>query len=302
LNFLLPRILPSALAGHVVSSGDFFEDSDVFNSGFYQDFLRRLGAFHLIFSVIVTSRTSSSALTLLRSHKSERWTSADKDMIASLVPHLQRAARISGCFATMRRERDEVLDRLPMGIIVLDEAGKVEFLNSSAETILAKKDGLCWGVGGISASSPSQSAHLHSLISEAILTASGKGVGGGGSLSIDRFSQNRPLSLLVAPLMPRSLSPFSQSGPSVVIFITDPDALQPANPKHLAEIFGLTPAESRVADQLVQGKSLSDAADELHITSQTARTHLKRIFGKTNTNRQSELMRLLLSSPAVLHN
>jgi DNA-binding CsgD family transcriptional regulator len=301
LNFILPRVMPSASAGQVASSADFCDDNDVLNSGFYQDFLRRLNVFYLVLSVIATSRTSSILLTLGRSRNQGLWTSTEKEALAAITPHLRRAARFSDCFLTMRQERDEVLDRLPMGVIVLDESGRVQFLNRAAETVLEKRDGLWWGVGGISAISPGQTSRLRSMISDATLTASKKSVGGGGSLSISRSSLNRPLSVLVAPLMPSSLSPFSQARPCVVIFITDPDAVHPPNQKHLAELFGLTPAESRVADQLVQGKSLGGAADELGITSQTARTHLKRIFGKTDTNRQSELMRLLISSPASLH-
>jgi len=84
------------------------------------------------------------------------------------------------------------------------------------------------------------------------------------------------------------------------MFITDPEATQVTNLERLKALFNLTPAESRMASQLLQGKSVIEAADALGITRQTARVHLKRIFGKTYTGRQSELMRLLLNSPATL--
>lgn len=55
-----------------------------------------------------------------------------------------------------------------------------------------------------------------------------------------------------------------------------------------------TARESALTEALLSGASLSDAAASLDITVHTARTHLKRVFRKTGTNRQSQLLRLLL--------
>jgi DNA-binding CsgD family transcriptional regulator len=54
--------------------------------------------------------------------------------------------------------------------------------------------------------------------------------------------------------------------------------------------FSLTPAEARLALHLVAGETLRSAAAKLSITYETARTHLKNIFGKTGTCRQAELV------------
>jgi len=63
-------------------------------------------------------------------------------------------------------------------------------------------------------------------------------------------------------------------------------------------LFGLTPAESRLAGILMKGKSLAQAAEELDSSIATVRTHLKRIFSKTGTCRQPQLVYLLLTSLA----
>jgi DNA-binding CsgD family transcriptional regulator len=59
----------------------------------------------------------------------------------------------------------------------------------------------------------------------------------------------------------------------------------------------MTPAEQRVALLIMQGYKLDEAADRLSISRNTLRTHLKRIDVKTNTNRQSDLVRVLLTGP-----
>jgi DNA-binding CsgD family transcriptional regulator len=68
----------------------------------------------------------------------------------------------------------------------------------------------------------------------------------------------------------------------------------------LRDLFGLTATEARLADCLLEGNGLQDAADTLKITWSTTRFHLKRIFAKTGTCRQTELMRLMWSLPGQI--
>jgi DNA-binding CsgD family transcriptional regulator len=55
----------------------------------------------------------------------------------------------------------------------------------------------------------------------------------------------------------------------------------------------LTPAEEKVALRVLCGHGLQYAADELHVGTSTVRVHLQRVFEKTGTHRQAELVRLL---------
>lgn len=62
----------------------------------------------------------------------------------------------------------------------------------------------------------------------------------------------------------------------------------------LREAYGLTPAEERLALLILQGLRLAEAEAVLGIRHSTARTHMKRIYAKTGTRRQVELVRLLM--------
>jgi pimeloyl-ACP methyl ester carboxylesterase/DNA-binding CsgD family transcriptional regulator len=69
--------------------------------------------------------------------------------------------------------------------------------------------------------------------------------------------------------------------------------------------YGLTAAESRLAAQLLRGLTVTDAAAELGVTTNTARSYLKNIFVKTGARRQVDLLRLLTTAtefPAQLPN
>ena len=60
--------------------------------------------------------------------------------------------------------------------------------------------------------------------------------------------------------------------------------------------FGLSPAEARLVLRLVAGDTLRSAAAKLAIRYETARTHLKSIFSKTGTNRQAELVVVIVTA------
>ncbi|OWJ57075.1 hypothetical protein BWR60_34395 [Inquilinus limosus] len=77
------------------------------------------------------------------------------------------------------------------------------------------------------------------------------------------------------------------------IFIVDPGQNPTPAPALLQELFGLTAAEAGLAVEIGRGDGIQAAADRLAISGNTARTHLARIFEKTGTGRQAELVRLL---------
>jgi DNA-binding CsgD family transcriptional regulator len=69
--------------------------------------------------------------------------------------------------------------------------------------------------------------------------------------------------------------------------------------KWLSRQFGLSPAEERLTEAIVNGVTLADAAEQIGIRISTARTRLKAIQTKTGCNRQVDLVRLAMSTPIV---
>jgi DNA-binding CsgD family transcriptional regulator len=65
--------------------------------------------------------------------------------------------------------------------------------------------------------------------------------------------------------------------------------------EHAAQVFGLSPVQSRVALAVSDGKSLVEVAADFGISLNTARTHLRRIFEKTGVSNQPALVAALLS-------
>lgn len=71
-------------------------------------------------------------------------------------------------------------------------------------------------------------------------------------------------------------------------------------PARLAQLFCLTLSEARLLRALGEGATLREAAAQLGLTQETARSYSKQIFTKTGTRGQSDLMRRLWAGVAVL--
>jgi DNA-binding CsgD family transcriptional regulator len=87
--------------------------------------------------------------------------------------------------------------------------------------------------------------------------------------------------------------------PLAVVLITDPERQEPASADLMMQIFKLTPKEAALAAKLSEGKSVERAAEESAISYETARTHLRRIFSKTGTSRQAELLLMMARLPGL---
>jgi DNA-binding CsgD family transcriptional regulator len=79
----------------------------------------------------------------------------------------------------------------------------------------------------------------------------------------------------------------------VIVLLIDPETGTPPDPALVRDVLGLTLGEARVAALVGSGIPPRDAAEQLHISEETARTVLKRVFHKTGLERQSELAALL---------
>lgn len=101
-----------------------------------------------------------------------------------------------------------------------------------------------------------------------------------------------PFIVHVLPLRRNARDLFS--GGEMVLAVTTVTASGGAPaPSILSALFDLTPAEARLAAGLVEGRALKDVAAAMNVTYSTARTYLSRVFEKTGTGQQSELVALL---------
>ena len=193
-----------------------------------------------------------------------------------------------------------VLKRLPQGVVLIDRLGRMVHANKQAQGILDDGEGLRVADDGtLVTDSVIDAAALRSVLSIATQPADNGRHATGGALNIDRGSGQAALNLLVLPLGPVLGNPLGRR-PVAAVLISDPSRrLEPAE-RTLRRLYGLTPAEARVAAETAQGKTPTEVAQALNIAVSTVKTHLTSVLSKTGTRRSNELVSLLLTGPALL--
>lgn len=244
--------------------------------------------------------TSIETLSLWRDSKQGPLSSASIQLLQALAPHVKTALHLNSrlhLVDSCRSLAEAALDALETMIVIVDRTGRVQHLNRLAAQRLGALVGIGIRSGTLVASDAVENAQLQALLQRATAEAGRKSLPlSGGAMKIRRPDARTDVQLSV---LPASEHPgVEKKSRSAIIFIGEPDAALRSRGDLLRELYRLTATESRLADCLLQGNDLRDAAERLTITWATARFHLKRVFAKTGTRRQSELMRLMLTLPA----
>ena len=289
------------VSGAVTNSIRMISNTDLERTEYHADFLRPNNWMYSYGIVIRRDADLVSFLTGLRSQRSGPFGEAEEHLVERLMPHLQNALRVhrrlAGFNATLQAA-NEALDRLPHAVVITDGSRKILLANQTAERMLAANDGVYASARAIHARYPLDDRKLEASISRAALRELDAVRLGGTALTISRPSGRAALELLVWPLPVRS--ELGGHGPAAVLFITDPETDRTPGNQALHQLYGLTPAEAKLASALAAGKSLEEYASEAQVNISTVRTHLKHLFSKMSVGRQSELVRRILSGVSIL--
>lgn len=289
-------------AGAVATRRMVIDDSTFERSRLYREFFGPQGWYHLINAVFDVSGQVVLSLTLNRTRQAGPYGQADIDLLRWLLPHMRRSMQL---FSQLRQVSDlgqvlvDSLDFLPVGVVLAGTEGDVFATNRTAREILADQDGLKLTRGGrLLADRPETDGRLQEMIAK----ASGVGLadrGPVGTLAVTRSEGKQDLGLMVFAAGGTASGMVQPEG-CAAIYLSDPaQRIETAEPV-LQGLYGLTRAEARLAAELVRGHTLEQAASDKGVSLNTVRTHLKRVFAKTGTTRQADLVSLLLSGVEAL--
>jgi DNA-binding CsgD family transcriptional regulator len=186
------------------------------------------------------------------------------------------------------------LDLVRNGAMLVASEGYPQLANRAALAILEKKDGLSLAKTGLVADRASDTHLLRKLLDEAITTPE-RGEPKGSPITLPRKAAHSALIVRVVPGPGLDCWPGTESRAALMTLYDQDMGLEVDEPV-LCKLYGLTRGEAGLAAHLLKGKSIEEAAEALFISPHTARTHLKRIFMKTDTHRQTELVVRIFSS------
>lgn len=283
-----------AKAGDAAPSHLVVPDFKYRETEYFRDYGRRIDQYYGMAGLIVKSASELGIIAVLRDRVAGPCSDEDADTLRLLVPHLARSLRLSSQFAYLKAESSilfEHLDRLAQGIVILDQLGRVVRANKMAEQIADKRDGIYLSAReGLQAHTSEESSMLRKMIFNAVDVAKGNAASPGGSLTVSR-PLRRPWIVVVSPFRVSS-----RQGLAAVLLI-DPERNPKPKATLISKLFGFTPAETKMAILLADGTCVEDAAAKLHITMNTARTHVKRMLDKSGLRRQTDLILLLNKIP-----
>jgi DNA-binding CsgD family transcriptional regulator/PAS domain-containing protein len=292
-----------AAAGMLWTSQDLLADKDLIETDFYRYWLRPQNAFHHLFGVIDATETQVTYIVLGRSYPKGAFWLDHAAMLRRMLPsigHAMRAGRHYRRESRLQKLAFDALDVMPIGFVLLNRRGGGVAINRFAREIIDGEDVIFVGSGGLGLKLPAGRVRLRDYLSSRS-AQSREPVGDLLSLSIPRGPGRRPLSIVATSLPVSSGATITDDDPVAAVFIGDPERPVHVDPRLLIRLYGLSRAESRVAALLASGLRLDKVAEELGLTYETVRKHLKQIFTKTTTERQAELVRTLNLGPAGLN-
>jgi DNA-binding CsgD family transcriptional regulator len=221
---------------------------------------------------------------------------ADDEMrrrFALVVPHVRRALAIGQVIDLAKIEAAALadsLDTLPAGMFLVDAIGRIVHANLSGHVMVSEGNVLNARGGKLGALDPE--------VDQALLdafTAAGRWVDGQEGLAVP--VKARDGTRYVANVLPLTSGARRRAGvlySSVATVFVHKAGLDLASPPEaISREFRLTAAELRVLFAIIEVGGIRDVAETLGIGEPTVKTHLQRLFDKTGSRRQADLVKLV---------
>ena len=283
--------------GHVNTLAMISPDEELFESRFYREALQPFGIRDFLGFLALRTGGRIASVHISRTAPAPRYGERQISLFKLLSPHICRTLAISDALdiRTLRSEMLEAtLDGLAAGVFLTGRDGRIVYMNAAAERQIKTGNALRIVGNRLVATDPEARIALVKATDE--VAKDEIDMRGGYSLAIPDPGGAGYVATLLPLERGRRQSIVAPFAASVALFVQEPAQVAPMPGEAFARLYGLTGGEFRVLLALAQGLGAKEAADMLGIGEPTVRTHLQRIFSKTGTSRQAELLLLLQSS------
>jgi len=191
----------------------------------------------------------------------------------------------------------QALDTMPNGILIIGADLRIHHMNRCGREILSRNRGIECRNGLFAVQDKLLEQCLRELVRTAITRGRHDQTDATGAMFVRAPLSREHMELIVAPV-PSSVC--EEQHTRVLVYLFDANSPRQVSHDILTGLYGLTQTEAKLVQLMSNGMTLDDAAQELEISVNTARTHLKHVFHKTGINRQAELIHRIGCGPASL--
>jgi DNA-binding CsgD family transcriptional regulator/PAS domain-containing protein len=246
-------------------------------------------------AVLEKSATSMCCFDVFREAGDDMADDEMRQRMHQIVPHLRRAMLIGSAMERKSAEAAslaDALDSFSAGMFLVDASGRIVHANARGQAQLDERSVLRAAGGKLAAIEPKANQEL----SQTLALANG-GNAAAGIEGIAVPLRARDGEHHVAHVLPLASGERRRAGAEyaavAALFVRKAELEAPSVPEAIARLYKLTPTELRVLLAVVQIGGGPEVADALGIGRTTVRTHLQRLFAKTGTKRQSDLVKLV---------
>lgn len=287
---------------------EWFDDAFVATNPFYQEFLIPHGARYLSACKLVENERATILMAWLSRPEDGPLSPQALAFAERLRPHLSRACRVGldhFVYSTQALVGSALVNKLHQPVMLLTTSGEVMQMNQAATKLLQRTPLVQVADGRLLLPERYRQTFADHCVAleNHVRFGSGDGAPDANLQSLRIESGNGEAADMVyafySMLLPERVMGSFGLRPLVMLFLYHPGSAQVIDSSLLTAAFGLSHAECRIATMLADGMHLKTIADTLGVQYDTVRKQLLSIYQKTSTNRQPELVRLLLHMPAA---
>ena len=274
-----------------------YTDQEQRTSPVYAGFLPRYGSNNQL-NVRMAGQNATNIGWVLSRKATRDWMSEELSFLEGLLPHVAHFVRVRQALAEADARDDtltELIERTGLGVVFLDARGRLLEVNAPGRRLLAAGRCLSERDDSLRARWPSDDAKLGRLLRACCRD------GVGGSMTVQPSPDDAitgPLTLHACPVPP-DLRSWDTRGVAAKVLLTEPHAGGPIDPGPIAAAHGLTRTEAEVAALLAEGRKVSEIVASTGRKESTVRWHVRNLHSKLGVHRQTDLVRLVLSTAAA---
>lgn len=250
---------------------------------------------HSISGSVLKAGSTRFEVALLRSHDKAPFAAEEHAVFDALFPHLRRTlqlglTRTASTAEWAARISQAALDTTALGVAAFNRDEQLCYLNGRGKALL-----LAAGIDQTSGIEQGGKVKLVRPLGEILRTVRDEKQTISTSLPLG----NIHLCVTALPLLNDRILTLGKEPVAVILLMAEAKHQRVATARQLIQLFGLTPAETRLARAIAQGESVDGYAQAEDVSPPTVRAQLRKVFAKTGTDRQGALVKLLTAIPVV---
>jgi DNA-binding CsgD family transcriptional regulator len=292
-----------ASVGDIISTKDFIAYDEFLETRFYKEWAHPQLLVDSANAVLEKSATDVAMFTVFR-HKRDGLVNGEmRRRMQLLIPHVRRAVLVGRLLERRKSEAAafaDTFDGLSASMFLVEATGYIVHSNAAGRALLSAGDLLHAAGSRLVAGDPK----IDELLQDAFMAA-GRGDGAIGVKGIGLPLTSRGGESYVAHVLPLTSGARRRAGTdyaAVAALFVHKAALDTPSPlEAIAKAYKLTPTELRVLLAIVEVGGAPEVGGALGIAGSTVKTHLSRLYEKTGTSRQADLVKLVagFSSPLM---